>query len=112
MGAMEMEEGAHLDIEEVAYIWIPEEFETVVHSEAFRAVVMNPIERISEIKAGAIFIAAGVGAVVLRHHGAAVEDAVAQADVPFAEFEIEFGSVWAGVLTYVPAVVLESLKPA
>ena len=107
-----MEEGAHLDVKEVAYIWVPEEFEAVVHSEALRAVVMHPVERFSELEAGAIFISAGVGAVVIRHHVAAVEDAVAQADVPFAEFEIEFGAVRAGVLTYVPAVVLESLKPA
>ena len=109
---MEMEEGADLDVEEVAYIWIPEEFETVVHSEAFRAVIMNPIERIAEIEACAIFVSACGITVLIRHHVAAVENAVAQADGPFAEFEIEFSAVWTGVLADVPAVVLESLQPA
>ena len=87
-------------------------FESVVHSRTIRAVIMNPVERITHVQTVTVFITTGIQAVVIRHHVCAIEKLVAYAHIPLPHLEIKLAAAREDIMSHKDPVVLHGLEPS
>ena len=107
-----MESRRDLDIQILAQRRLPIDFEPVIKSRTCLAVVMNPVERVSEIKPCTIFVSTRIRAVIIRHHVCSVEKPVAYTHIPIADIKFKLATSREDIMTYELPVMLHGLKPA
>ena len=111
MEIVEMEKRTDLDDKEAVPVCFPEELQTVVHSRAALSVIVDTVERVSQVQSAAIFDTGGVAVIVVRHHVHSIEQAVAHPYSPMTYLDIELPSIRENAQADVTSVVLHRLKP-
>ena len=107
---MEMESCSHPDCKMSAHIWFIITFKSVIQSGSGLTEVVDPVERISHVQTGAIFVPARICTVVIRHHVSTVKKAIVNAHIPFSHVQVELARSRKYIMSDKDPVMLHSLE--
>ena len=88
------------------------ELQSVIHSQTSRAVIVQPVERVSHIKCIAVLVTHIVLAVVVWHHILSDKKSVADSDIPMPCLKVDLTSSREYIVSDIIPVVLKGLQPA